>query len=450
MEGKRLCIHLVGIGGVGMSGIAKVLLSMGYKVTGSDIRWSLTIESLAKEGICISVGHREENVEGADILVFSSAVNEENVEIKRARKMRIPVIKRSQMLAELMRLKYAIAISGSHGKTTTTSMIALLLAEAGLSPTAVIGGKFKNIKSNAVLGDGKYMVAEADESDGTFIKLSPMIAVVTNIDKEHMDYYPDINSLKDAFTEFLNSVPFYGCAILCADDEGACSIIERVEKKLLLYGTRHEAQIRAEEVLLERFFSEYTLYTHGKRRGRVRINVPGLHYVRNTLAAAAVAEELDIKFETFKRAISKYRNVERRFHIKGRTKKGAIVVDDYAHHPTEIKETLHTIRHAWRESRVFVVFQPHRYTRTKYLMDEFASSFSDADKVIVTDIYPAGEEEIEGVSAKILVEKMGEKAIYISEQSHIPSYIEGLIEKEDVIVTMGAGDIWKVAQRLIR
>jgi len=442
-------IHFIGIGGSGMSGIAEVLLNLGYTVTGSDMVETEITKRLQGLGGRIYIGHSQKNIEDADVVVYSSAVSKENPEVLSAKEKRIPIIPRAEMLAELMRLKYGIAVAGAHGKTTTTSMISIVLSTAGLDPTVVIGGRFNDIGSNARLGSSEYLVAESDESDGSFLKLSPIIAVVTNIDEEHLDYYQDISQIKDTFLQFMNKVPFYGSVILCLDNENLQAVIDKIERRVITYGLTKEAQIRAEDILFDGFSSEFTVIFEGNTLGRIRLKVPGIHYVSNALAAVAVGLDLEIEFEKILDALGAYSGVQRRFQITGEAN-GVTIIDDYAHHPTEIAATLVAIKSTKR--RVVAVFQPHRYTRTKALSKGFGQCFNDADMVIVTNIYGAGEKPIEGVDASLVVKSLVEaghsRVIFLQTFEEIIDFLHRFICPQDVVVTLGAGNIWKVGKRL--
>jgi len=442
-------IHFIGIGGSGMSGIAEVLLNLGYTVTGSDMVETEITKRLQGLGGRIYIGHSQKNIEDADVVVYSSAVSKENPEVLSAKEKRIPIIPRAEMLAELMRLKYGIAVAGAHGKTTTTSMISIVLSTAGLDPTVVIGGRFNDIGSNARLGSSEYLVAESDESDGSFLKLSPIIAVVTNIDEEHLDYYQDISQIKDTFLQFMNKVPFYGSVILCLDNENLQAVIDKIERRVITYGLTKEAQIRAEDILFDGPSSAFTVIFEGNTLGRIRLKVPGIHYVSNALAAVAVGLDLEIEFEKILDALGAYSGVQRRFQITGEAN-GVTIIDDYAHHPTEIAATLAAIKSTKR--RVVAVFQPHRYTRTKALSKGFGQCFNDADMVIVTNIYGAGEKPIEGVDASLVVKSLVEaghsRVIFLQTFEEIIDFLHRFICPQDVVVTLGAGNIWKVGKRL--
>lgn len=437
-------IHFVGIGGIGMSGIAELLLNLGYTVSGSDIRLTDITERLEQLGGMIREGHDESYIAGADVVVISSAVSQQNPEVVQARQWSIPVIPRAEMLAELMRLKYSVAIAGAHGKTTTTSLVAWVLAQGGFDPTVVIGGKLKNIGSNALLGKGDFMVAEADESDGSFLKMFPTIAVVTNIDKEHLDYYRDLDDIKQAFVTFVDHIPFYGLAVLCLDNEAVQELIPRIGKRFITYGISTQADIQARNVVLKGLSSEYTLLKRGEVMGSIRLNLPGMHNVFNSLAAAAVGFELDINFDQLQRALETVPGVQRRMEIKGELN-GVKVIDDYGHHPTEIKATLQALKESLPESRLVVVFQPHRYSRTKALFEEFTRAFYQADMLAILPIYAASEVEILGMSSMILaagIQEHGHKNVeYVENFEQALDYVDSVAEPGDVLLTLGAGNV---------
>jgi len=435
-----------------MSGIAEVLLNLGYKVSGSDLRKSEITERLASLGGEIFYGHVRENVAGVDVVVISSAVKNDNPEVLEARENLIPVIPRAEMLAELMRMKYGIAIAGTHGKTTTTSMVATLLGFAGIDPTIVIGGRLNSLGSNARLGQGKFLVAEADESDGSFLKLSPTIAVVTNIDADHLDFYSGIEEIKDTFVEFINKVPFYGLTVLCIDNDNVADIIPRVNKRFLTYGLSAQADIRACEIKLEGLSTSFVAQYRGERLGEISFKMPGAHNVLNALAAIGVALELNVPFSVIQEGFRDFGGVGRRFQVKGEVNE-IMVVDDYGHHPTEIRATLAAASGGW-DRRLVVVFQPHRYTRTKELYDEFVKAFHDADVLILTDIYPAGEEPIEGVTAEALarsVRQHGQKDVtHISDREELVGHLQAILKPGDILLTLGAGNIWQTGELLLR
>lgn len=434
-----------------MSGIAEVLLNLGYQVSGSDLRESETTERLRSLGAAVFIGHRPENITSPHVVVISSAVKRDNPEVAAAQEKQIPVIPRAEMLAELMRLKYGVAIAGAHGKTTTTSLVATVLAAGGIDPTVVIGGKLNSLGTNAKLGQGEFLVAEADESDGSFLKLSPAIAVVTNIDAEHLDYYRDIDEIKEAFLAFINKVPFYGVSILCLDERHIQSLIPRVEKRFLTYGMNTQADYQARDIGPLRLGSRYRVLYHGQDLGWFELSIPGMHNVSNSLAALAVARELDIDIDTIRKALKEFSGVQRRFQIKGETS-GVLVVDDYGHHPTEIKATLAAAR-AGLGRRVVTVFQPHRYTRTQHLLDEFFTAFNQADSVIVMEIYAAGEQAIPGISGKVVYEgikRHGHKdTMFLPTKEEAAAHLIKALAPGDVLITLGAGDVWKVGEAVL-
>jgi UDP-N-acetylmuramate--alanine ligase len=451
MKRKIGHIHFVGIGGIGMSGIAEVLLNLGYTVSGSDISRTDITERLASLGASVCYNHRSSNVGHAGVVVTSTAVKEENPEVVEARSRNIPVIPRAEMLAELLKMKFSIAVSGCHGKTTTTSIISTVLAYGGLDPTMVIGGRLDNIGSNARLGDGEVIVAEADESDGSFLKLSPSISVVTNIDREHLDYYLDIGEIKDAFLQFANSVPFYGATVLCNDCMNIKDILPRIKRRVITYGISEPSDYRATDISFKGMQSSYVLHCKGEPLGDISIRVPGLFNVYNSMAAIAVAREMDMAFSTIQQGLLSYTGVHRRLEIKG-TVSGITVVDDYGHHPTEIMATLTAARQVW-QGRLIIVFQPHRYTRTKALFNEFTGAFYNADVLIITDIYAASEKEVKGVDAISLCRKIKdcghEHASYLASFDEIVNHLKKIAEPGDTIITLGAGDVWKVGEKLL-
>jgi len=445
-------VHFVGIGGIGMSGIAEVLLNLGYRVAGSDLVDSETTSRLKQLGVEIFIGHRPENLGDADVVVTSSAVRRDNPEVIAAQERIIPVIPRAEMLAELMRMKYGVAVAGTHGKTTTTSMIATVLAHGGLDPTAVIGGKLNIFGSNAKLGQGELLVAEADESDGSFLKLSPTIAVVTNIDPEHLDHYRDLEEIQHAFLEFINKIPFYGLAVLCLDQENVQALIPKVHRRFVTYGLSTQANYRATDISYRELTTTFRALENGQEIGPIAIQMPGLHSVYNALATLATAFELGLGFATVREALGRFSGVQRRFQIKGEWG-GVMVVDDYGHHPAEIKATLSAAKSGWSR-RTVVIFQPHRYTRTRDLFKEFLTSFNQADVLFVTGIYPAGEDPLPGVNVQSLFEGIkgyGHKDVtLVSDKNKIPEKLLPRLKSGDMVLTLGAGDIWKVGEALIR
>ncbi|MBT1072088.1 UDP-N-acetylmuramate--L-alanine ligase [Pelotalea chapellei] len=454
MYGNIEKIHFVGIGGIGMSGIAEVLLNLGYKVSGSDLRSSEITERLVILGAEIGLGHSAQNLKNVDVVVISSAVHDDNPEVVEAKRLHVPVIPRAEMLAELMRMKYGIAIAGTHGKTTTTSMAACILGHAGIDPTIVIGGKLNAIGSNAQLGQGKFLLAEADESDGSFLVLSPTIAVVTNIDADHLDHYSGgIEEIKSTFVKFINKVPFYGLAVLCLDDKNICEILPLVKKRYLTYGLSSQADIRATHVRHDGFNTSFVVHYKGYRLGEVSFPMPGPHNVLNAMACIAVAMELDVPFSVIQEAFAGFSGVGRRFTVKGEPR-GIMVVDDYGHHPVEIKATLAAARQGWPERRIVAAFQPHRYTRTHELFSEFVTAFYDADVLVLTDVYAAGEQPIEGATAERLcheVRRHGQKDVtYIANREDIPAHLMGTVKEGDIVITLGAGNIWQQGEALVR
>ena len=435
-----------------MSGIAELLLNLGYEVSGSDTAPSTITKHLKSLGGTIFKGHSAKNIKNADVVVTSSAISSENSEVVTAREASIPVIPRAEMLAELMRLKYGIAIAGAHGKTSTTSIVASILDKGDLDPTVVIGGKLKSISSNAILGQGDFIVAEADESDGSFLKISPTIAVVTNIDKEHLDFYQDLDAIKKVFLSFINKIPFYGLAILCLDNEPIQDLIPKITKRYTTYGMSSQADLQARNIVMEGLKTRFCVYHQGEKLGEVVLNLPGIHNVYNAMASIAVGIEIDIPFDIIKHALEALQGVQRRLEIKGETK-GITIVDDYGHHPTEIKTTLYAVKECWPDRRIVVVFQPHRYTRTKALFDDFTRTFYQSELLLVLPIYSAGEKEIKGIDSIALYEgiKMyGHKeVIYVEGFKKAVSYLKEILKEGDVLITMGAGDVWKVGEQIL-
>ncbi len=451
--GKAKHIHFVGIGGIGMSGIAELLINLGYEVSGSDLKDSPMTRRLAALSGLVFKGHKEEHVEGADVVVYSSAVASENPEIQEAKKRSIPVIPRAEMLAELMRLKYGVAIAGAHGKTTTTSMVASILTCGHLDPTVVIGGRLDIWGgSNAKLGQGDILVAEADESDGSFLALSPAIAVVTNIDHEHMDYYGDMETIRETFISFINNIPFYGTAILCIDNEEIQGIIPRLKKRYLTYGMTSQADLKGRDLEKEKLGVSFEALYHNNSLGRIVVGIPGEHNMLNALAATAVGLELDLDIGVIKEGLKNLGGLARRFQRKGE-KRDILVLDDYGHHPTEITATLKTAKECWPERRLIVVFQPHRYTRTEALFDRFVISFNEADVLIVTPIFSAGETAIDGVTGEWLsrgIKEHGHKDVIFSPtQEDALSTLLSILRPGDLVITLGAGDIHRLGARLL-
>ncbi|THB77045.1 MAG: UDP-N-acetylmuramate--L-alanine ligase [Desulfobacteraceae bacterium] len=452
MYQKNYHIHFVGIGGIGMSGIAELLLTLGYTVSGSDLKLSKITKRLEKLGATIFQGHSSEQIQGASVIVTSTAIPKENPEVTAAREQSIQIISRAEMLAELMRIKYAIAVSGAHGKTSTTAMVAHILNRAGLDPTVVIGGLLKNLDTNALHGKGDFIVAEADESDGSFLKYAPSIAVVTNIDLEHLDYYSDIDDIKDKFITFINSVPFYGLSILCLDNEHIQDILPKVQCRYTTYGLSAQADLRASNIEFKGNVSAFTVRSKGERLGDIQLSMSGKHNILNALAGIATALELNIEFKVIKEALEKIDGVRRRLEVKGE-KKGILVMDDYGHHPTEITATLAAIRESFKDRRLIVMFQPHRYSRTQALFDDFTRSFYQSDTLVVLPIYAASENPIDGVTSEHLcsgIQAHGHKDV-----TYAPSFNDALsllskrLEKNDLVLTLGAGDIYTLGEELV-
>jgi len=452
MYQKSYHIHFVGIGGIGMSGIAELLLNLGYTVSGSDLQASDLTARLSRLGGTVHQGHAAGHIAGADVVVTSSAVRRDNPEVVAARAAAIPVIPRAEMLAELMRLKYSIAVAGAHGKTTTTSIVASVLAAGGLDPTVVIGGKLRGVDTNAVLGRGNYIVAEADESDGSFLKMAPSIGVVTNIDREHLDFYRDLDDIIAAFAAFLDRIPFYGLAVLCLDNEAVQALIPRVHKRFTTYGLSTQADWQARRVACEGLTCRFELHHHGQDLGTVRLGLPGLHNVLNSLASIAVGRELGIDLEVIRKALEGLEGVRRRLEIKGE-KAGITVIDDYAHHPTEIKTTLASVQESWQGRRKVIVFQPHRYTRTQALFDEFTRAFYQSDVLLLLPIYAASEDPIPEVNHRLLCEGIrahGHKQVLCAEDAEDAlARLAALVAPGDVVITLGAGDVWKLGERFL-
>lgn len=444
-------IHLIGIGGSGMSGIAEVLLSTGYAVSGSDLKISSVTERLRNLGATIYEGHQAENVRGAHVVVISSAVRSDNVEVAEAHRLKIPVIPRAEMLAELMRLKYGIAVAGAHGKTTTTSMVAAVLAEANLDPTFVVGGRVNHAGANARVGQGDYMVVEADESDRTFLLLAPVIAVVTTIDREHLDHYSSLEEIQDVFLQFVNRVPFYGTVILCLDEPNVQAILPRVKRPVMTYGTSSQADVVITDVKLNGLASEFRLTYNGEDLGLFTLpSPPGIHNVRNAAAAAAVGLSLNVPADLIRAGLAKFSGVGRRFEIKG-TYAGVTLIDDYGHHPAEIRATLEAARGCGYKRSV-VLFQPHRYTRTQHLWEDFRTSFNQADVLVLTEIYSAGEPPIEGITGERLAEAISsaghKNVIFSSTMQGGLEYVLREARPGDAVLAIGAGSINRVLDQL--
>ncbi|HKI78528.1 MAG TPA: UDP-N-acetylmuramate--L-alanine ligase [Ignavibacteriaceae bacterium] len=444
-------VHFVGIGGIGMSGIAEILLNQGFEISGSDRYLSDITKRLSGLGIKVYEGHSPANLKDADVLVYSSAVTIDNPEVKAAAERKIPIIKRSEMLAECMRMKYGIGIAGTHGKTTTTSMVGLTLTEGEIDPTIIVGGKLSGLGgTNARLGNGEFIIVEADEFDRTFLKLTPTIAALTTLETEHLDTYKDLNDIKSAFIEFANKVPFYGFVVLCMDEPALQDIIPQINKKIITYGLTTQADIRAVDIAHNEFESKFTVKYFNKALGEIKLKIPGLHNVKNSLVAVTIAKELGIEFSVIKKALESFSGVYRRFEVK--YNKELLVIDDYAHHPTETTAVLAGIRAGW-DRRLVAVFQPHLYSRTRDFYQEFGRSFLNSDVFICTDVYPAREEAIEGISGKLIADtakKFGHKNVhYIEDKNDVPGYLNNIKKDQDIIITMGAGDIWKMGEKFV-
>lgn len=445
-------LHFTGIGGIGMSGIAEILLNLGYTITGSDVKLSPITERLTALGARIYEGHDASNIVGARALVVTSALDSQNPELLEARRLGIPVIPRGELLAELMRLKFGIAIAGSHGKTTTTSMVATILGGASKDPTVVVGGRVSTMGgSNARLGKSEFLVVESDESDGSFLKLSPILAVVTNIDREHLDHYADIEEIRSAFAEFINKVPFYGAAVVCLDDENVQQVLPEVRRRIITYGFGAQSKLMITDTSCGHMSSDFSLRLKSIDLGRFHVGVPGVHNVLNATAAIGVAIELEVPPDTIREALAEYRGVDRRFQIRGE-EKGVTVIDDYGHHPTEIRATLGAARQC-NYSRIIVIFQPHRYTRTEALLDDFARAFHHAECVYLLDIYAASEKPIEGVSAQGLAERMkdfGHRcAVYAGTMEKAVDMVVSDAKEGDAVLTLGAGNVWQAGDRIL-
>ncbi|MBL7999415.1 MAG: UDP-N-acetylmuramate--L-alanine ligase [Candidatus Kapabacteria bacterium] len=446
-------IHFVGIGGIGMSGIAEILLSQGFTVSGSDTARSDNTEYLQSLGATVHIGHAAENIAGAEAVVYSSAVEPDaNPETIAAMQLKVPVIRRAEMLAEVSRLNYCLAVAGTHGKTTTTSMAGLVLMNAGIDPTVIVGGRLRGLGgSNARLGKGQWTVVEADEYDRSFLQLLPTVAVVTNIEAEHLDIYADIDDIKRTFIEFVNKVPFYGAVVACMDDTGVRDIMHSINKKVVTYGFSPHSDVRAVNTTYAERTSECTVYAFGKEVGVLRLNIPGKHNVSNALAAVAAGLQLGVPFESIAHALAEFHGVLRRFEIVGE-RDGVIVVDDYAHHHTEVQATLKAAKSGWNR-RVVAVFQPHTYTRTRDFIKEFAVSFDDADEVIVTDVYGSREKPIEGITGELIanaIRSAGHRHVhYVQDKAIIPEYLTSVIQSGDMLITLGAGDVNKAGKAFL-
>ena len=451
--GKTKHIHMVGIGGIGMSGMAEILLQRGYKVSGSDGAVTDTTKRLKELGATVYKGHKAKHIEGADVVVYTSAVKaDENVETIAAMENRIPTIKRAEMLSELMKMKFGIGVAGTHGKTTTTTMIGHVTQDGNYDPTIIVGGKVHSFdKTNAVVGKGDLIVVEADEFDRTFLRLNPSLAIITNIEAEHLDIYDDLDDVKQAFIDYANKVPFYGAVIVCLDDPNVRSVLPQLEKRVITYGLNPQAQLRAVDIRSDAFTSTFTVVRDGEKLGVVTLKAPGEHNVKNALAAIATGLELNIDFKLIKKGIEHFEGVFRRFQLK--YENGCLVIDDYAHHPTEVQATLQAARKGWPDRRVVAVFQPHLYSRTQELYKDFGLSFFDAEMLIVTDVYPSREKPIEGVTGKLIsdtAEQYGHNNVkYVENKEEITKTLKEVAREGDIIITMGAGDIYRFGEDFI-
>jgi len=451
------CVHFVGIGGSGMSGIAEVMLSLGYQVQGSDLRANKQTRRLEGQGATVFIGHAADNIDNADAVVVSSAVDETNPEVAAARERLMPVVPRAEMLAELMRFRYSVAVAGTHGKTTTTSLVASVLAEGGLDPTFVIGGRLKSADANARLGQGDYLVAEADESDASFVHLKPMLAIVTNIDADHMSTYDgDVKKLRSGFVEFLHNLPFYGLAVVCTDDPGVNAILSQIGRSIVTYGIDKTADVRATDVRFTANLTRFSVARAGKQKSlKISLRLPGMHNVRNALAAIAVADELQVPDDAVVRALENFEGIDRRFQNLGEIATAAgkiMLIDDYGHHPTEIAATLDAARCGWPGRRLVLVFQPHRYSRTRDLLDDFATVLSDADVVILLDVYAAGEAPIAGADGRAIARAVRSRGsvepVFVESLDDVEAVLGDLLDEGDLVLTMGAGDIGAYAATL--
>lgn len=451
MLGKTKKIHFVGIGGIGMSGIAELLINQGFQISGSDLNTTPITEHLKTKGAQVARGHDPNLIADADVVVKSSAVQDDNPEISAALAKKIPVIRRAEMLAEIMRMSYGIGIAGTHGKTSTTSMVGSVLSAARLDPTVIVGGIVKNYGSNNLLGSGKYIVVEADEFDRSFLNLSPIIAGITNIEADHLDCYKDLKAVKKAFIEYANKVPFFGSVIACLDDHGVQSIIPHIRKNLVTYGLSRQANIQAVEVKMADFKSSFTALVNGEELGSIELNVLGTHNILNSLLAIGTGLELDIPFAAIQQGLADYNGVFRRFEYKGKINE-IIVYDDYAHHPTEIEATLKGVRDSVK-NRIVAVFQPHLFSRTRDFYREFGRSFFQSDVLIITPIYPAREKPVEGITGKLIADaaiQSGHNSVhYVQNNADIISQIEAIVQPEDILITMGAGDIYRYGESFL-
>ncbi len=444
-------VHFIAIGGIGMSGIAEMLLTLGFQVSGSDVKESDATRRLRSLGATIYIGHKAEQALGADVVVYSSAIKMGNPEIMQAQALKIPLIPRAEMLSELMRMKVGIAVAGSHGKTTVTSMEACILAEAGLDPTFAVGGKITSMATHVRLGEGEYFVVEADESDGSFLKFSPVISLVTNIDAEHLDYYHDVENVKGAFLAFINKVPFYGTSVLCVDDPNVRSCLSKVVRPFVTYGLSHEAGYNASNVRTEGMKTRFIVSENGQPMQEITLNMPGAHNVQNAVGAIALARQLNVDYSVIGSALASFKGIHRRFELRGE-KSGVMVFDDYAHHPSEIRAALATAKSALEGRRVIVVFQPHRYSRVRDSFNDFAESFQDADALICAEIYAASEQPIPGISGRALFEKIAEKrsnCFFFEDRKQIVDFLASECKSGDAVITVGAGDVNQTCKELL-
>lgn len=451
--GRIKQIHMVGIGGIGMSSVAEVLLNRGYRVTGSDLQKTEVTERLEALGATIYEGHAAEQVGAADAVVYSSAVRpDQNVETLEADHRRIPRIPRAEILGELMRMKFGVGVAGTHGKTTTTSMTGMVVTEGGFDPTIIVGGKVTVFGSNAVAGAGDIIIVEADEYDRTFLRLTPALAVITNVEADHLDIYDDLGDIQDAFVQYANTVPFFGAAIVCLDDPSVQALIGRIERRVVTYGTSRQAEIRAENVRQDGFTTRFDVFVRHEALGTVELQVPGLYNVRNALAAMAVGIELEMPFDKIRAGLGRFSGVERRFQRVGEAA-GVLVLDDYAHHPTEVRATLEAASAGWPERRIVAVFQPHLYSRTRDFQDDFGRAFFDADVLVVTDVYPAREAPVEGVDGALIADlahRYGHRAVhYVEDKQALPEALAALVQEGDLVMTLGAGDVWRYGRRFL-
>jgi UDP-N-acetylmuramate--alanine ligase len=454
MNEKKIHIHFIGVGGSGMSGLASILLDLGHKVSGSDIVTSKITKRLTDKGATIFTGHNKDNVEGADLIVISSAISEPNSEISGARDRKITIIKRAEMLARLMDKKYGIAIAGTHGKSTTASMVSLLLEKSGFDPTVVVGGELNNFKNNAKLGKGNHIVVEADESDGSFLELSPQIAIVTNIEDDHLDHYENMENILKDFGKFIEKIPDNGRIILCKDCDNVKELVKKHKRSHVSYGIFSEADLMAKDIKFNNLNSKSKIFWQGEKIGELNLKVAGYHNILNALAAIAIALELGIGFRETAKILETFQGVHRRMEIIASTDNNILIIDDYAHHPTEIKATLSSLRSSWKNRRIIAVFQPHRYSRTKLLAEKFGKAFFDTDCVIVNDIYSANELPISGISGETIFREIKKnyhgQLKYLPSKDNILSYLYKMVQPGDIIITMGAGDIWTVGQKLAK